>query len=220
MTVAQTTMEPYLLEACVHDVLNDTAPQAMAVLESLRVTIINFPAAKFLDIQVPNFPADEIKGFHQVSFAPIVFVERTDFKEEPEPGFKHPAWDQPVGLRHTGYIIELQCVVKGPSGCVESLEVTFRREDAGEKPKAFIYWVSQPFTWEVHLYERLCQHKNPEDPTEVPGGFLSDLNPALLCMVEAALVDFSVALTKPFNKFPFEHIGYFSVDSDSHQRKF
>ncbi|XP_078206954.1 glutamine--tRNA ligase isoform X2 [Callithrix jacchus] len=188
VTVAQTTMEPHLLEACVRDVLNDTAPRAMAVLESLRVTITNFPAAKSLDIQVPNFPADETKGFHQVPFAPIVFIERTDFKE-------------------------------GPSGCVESLEVTCRRADAGEKPKAFIHWVSQPLTCEVRLYERLFQHKNPEDPTEVPGGFLSDLNPASLRVVEAALVDCSVALAKPFNKFQFERLGYFSVDPDSHQGK-
>lgn len=44
--MAQTTMEPHLLEACVRDVLNDTAPRAMAVLESLQVIITNFPAAK------------------------------------------------------------------------------------------------------------------------------------------------------------------------------
>ncbi|KAL4673747.1 hypothetical protein H8959_017681 [Pygathrix nigripes] len=219
VTVAQTTMEPHLLEACVRDVLNDTAPRAMAVLESLRVIITNFPAAKSLDIQVPNFPADETKGFHQVPFAPIVFIERTDFKEEPEPGFKRLAWGQPVGLRHTGYVIELQHVVKGPSGSVESLEVTCRRADAGEKPKAFIHWVSQPLMCEVRLYERLFQHKNPEDPTEVPGGFLSDLNLASLHVVEAALVDCSVALAKPFDKFQFERLGYFSVDPDSHQGK-
>jgi glutamyl/glutaminyl-tRNA synthetase len=46
VTVAQTTMEPHLLEACVRDVLNDTAPRAMAVLESLQVVITNFPAVK------------------------------------------------------------------------------------------------------------------------------------------------------------------------------
>uniref|UniRef100_A0A8C9B0I9 Glutamine--tRNA ligase n=1 Tax=Prolemur simus TaxID=1328070 RepID=A0A8C9B0I9_PROSS len=217
VTVAQTTMEPHLLEACVRDILNDTAPRAMAVLESLQVLITNFPAAKSLDIQVPNFPADETKGFHQVPFAPIVFIERTDFKEEPEPGFKRLAWGQPVGLRHTGYVIELQHVVKGSSGCVESLEVTCRRADAGEKPKAFIHWVSQPLTCEIRLYERLFQHKNPEDPVEVPGGFLSDLNPASLQVVEAALVDRSVALAQPFDKFQFERLGYFSVDPDSHQ---
>uniref|UniRef100_A0A8C6RR45 Glutaminyl-tRNA synthetase 1 n=1 Tax=Nannospalax galili TaxID=1026970 RepID=A0A8C6RR45_NANGA len=136
----------------------------------------NFPDVKPLDIQVPNFPADETKGFHQVPFASTVFIERTDFKEEPEPGYKRLAWGQPVGLRHTGYVIELQNVVKSPNGCVECLEVTCRRTDAGEKPKAFIHWVSQPLVCEIRLYERLFQHKNPEDPAEVPGGFLSDLN--------------------------------------------
>lgn len=44
--MAQTTMEPHLLEACVRDVLNDTAPRAMAVLEPLQVIITNFPATK------------------------------------------------------------------------------------------------------------------------------------------------------------------------------
>lgn len=44
--MAQTTMEPHLLEACVRDVLNDTAPRAMAVLEPLKVVITNFPAPK------------------------------------------------------------------------------------------------------------------------------------------------------------------------------
>ena len=53
----------------------------MAVLDSLQVVITNFPAAKLLDIQVPNFPADETKGFHQVPFGLTVFIERTDFKE-------------------------------------------------------------------------------------------------------------------------------------------
>lgn len=44
--MAQTTMEPHLLEACVRDVLNDTAPRAMAVLEPLQVIITNFPSTK------------------------------------------------------------------------------------------------------------------------------------------------------------------------------
>uniref|UniRef100_A0A2K5REF1 glutamine--tRNA ligase n=1 Tax=Cebus imitator TaxID=2715852 RepID=A0A2K5REF1_CEBIM len=176
---------------------------SMAVLESRRVIITKFPAAKSLDIQVPSFPADETKGFHQVPFAPIVFIERTDFKEEPEPGFKRLAWGQPVGLRHTGYVIELQRVVQGP----QCLEVTCRRADAGEKPKTFIHWVSQPLMCQVRLYERLFQHKNPEDPTSITmhgGGSIS----GLLC-----------GPGKPFNEFQFECLGYFSVDPDSHQGK-
>lgn len=50
--MAQTTMEPHLLEACVRDVLNDTAPRAMAVLEPLQLVITNFPAAKVGGVHV------------------------------------------------------------------------------------------------------------------------------------------------------------------------
>lgn len=44
VTVAQVTMEPHMLEACVREVLNEQAPRIMAVLEPLKVTITNLPA--------------------------------------------------------------------------------------------------------------------------------------------------------------------------------
>lgn len=99
-------MEPHLLEACAREVLNEQAPRAMAVLEPLKVTITNFPASKVrlwavgwagsgavqgqrspppspqaLEVLVPNFPADESRGFHKVPFQPTVYIEETDFRE-------------------------------------------------------------------------------------------------------------------------------------------
>ena len=58
-------------------------------------------------------------------------------------------------------------------------------------------------------------HPNPEDPKEVPGGWLSDINKNSLTIVPNALVDVSVLKAKKFDKFQFERIGYFSVDPDS-----
>lgn len=43
VTVSQTTTEPHLLESCVREFLNETAPRAMAILEPLKVTITNLP---------------------------------------------------------------------------------------------------------------------------------------------------------------------------------
>ncbi|OXB66236.1 hypothetical protein ASZ78_000661 [Callipepla squamata] len=225
VTVAQATMEPHLLEACVRDVLNEQAPRAMAVLEPLKVTITNFPAPQAIDVLVPNFPADESRGFHKVPFQPIIYIEETDFKEqcilsqEADRGYKRLALGQPVGLRHTGYIIAVQNIIKDAQGRVIELEVTCTKSDAAEKPKAFIHWVSEPRVCEVRLYERLFLHKNPEDPSEVPGGFLSDLNPDSLRVVDNALVDSSVLGAQPFDKFQFERLGYFSVDPDSTEGK-
>uniref|UniRef100_A0A667YHP7 Glutamine--tRNA ligase n=1 Tax=Myripristis murdjan TaxID=586833 RepID=A0A667YHP7_9TELE len=219
VTVAQVTMEPHLLEACVRDVLNETAPRAMAVLEPLKVTITNLPEnAKVctLYVRVPDFPANEAKGSHVVPFTRTIFIEQSDFREVMEKGYKRLTPEQPVGLRHAGYVIFVQRVIKDSQGKVVALEVTCcSSTETAEKPKAFIHWVSQPLKCEVRLYERLFLHRNPEDPSEVPGGFLSDINPNSLQVISSAFVDSSVKGAKVFDKFQFERVGYFSLDPDS-----
>ncbi|XP_016140711.1 glutamine--tRNA ligase-like [Sinocyclocheilus grahami] len=219
VTVAQTTMEPHLLEACVREVLNDTTPRAMAILEPLKVTITNLPTNAQKEVRVPDFPANEAKGSHVVPFSKTIFIEQSDFREVMEKGYKRLTSDQPVGLRHAGYVISVQRVIKDGCGKVCELEVSCASSDSVEKPKAFIHWVSDPLRCEVRLYERLFLHKNPEDPAEVPAGFLSDINPNSLTVIESALVDRSVGKAKVFDKFQFERVGYFSLDPDSTSEK-
>lgn len=219
VTVAQTTMAPHLLESCVRDVLNDTAPRAMAVLEPLRVTITNFPSNQPLEVSVPNFPADESKGFHVVPFSRTIYIEQADFREVMEKGYKRLTCEQPVGLRHTGYILSVQRVIRDNDRKVTELEATCKKSESVEKPKAFIHWVSNPVTCELRLYERLFIHKCPEDSAEVPGGFLSDINPSSLQLIPAALLDVSVRAARPFDKFQFERVGYFSLDPDSTEQR-
>nr|XP_029477460.1 glutamine--tRNA ligase [Oncorhynchus nerka] len=216
VTVAQATMEPHMLESCVRDVLNDHAPRAMAVLEPLKVTITNLPEGIRNDVRVPDFPANEFMGSHVVPFTRTIFIEQSDFREVMEKGYKRLTPDQPVGLRHAGYVISVQKVIKDAQGRVVELEVHCRSSnEAAEKPKAFIHWVSEPQKCEIRLYERLFLHKNPEDPSEVPGGFLSDINPNSLQVIDSALVDISVSKAKVFDKFQFERVGYFALDPDS-----
>ncbi|XP_020369493.1 glutamine--tRNA ligase isoform X1 [Rhincodon typus] len=219
VTVAQTTMEPHLLESCVRDVLNETAPRAMAVLEPLKVIITNFPSDQPLEISVPNFPADESKGFHTVPITSTIYIEQSDFREVTEKGYKRLTPQQSVGLRHAGFVISVQRVIKNKNGKVVELEATSVKSETAEKPKAFIHWVSSPLICELRLYERLFLHKCPEDPSEVPGGFLSDINPNSLRVIEDAMLDVSVKNAKAFDKFQFERVGYFSVDLDSTDQK-
>jgi len=83
------------------------------------------------------------------------------------------------------------------------------------KPKAFIHWVCNPVTCEVRLYDMLFKHKNPEDPQEVPGGFLSDCNVDSLKTLTNSLIDRSIANSKVYDRYQFERIGFFAVDPDS-----
>ncbi|XP_061635045.1 glutamine--tRNA ligase [Phyllopteryx taeniolatus] len=215
VTVSQTTTEPHLLEACVRDVLNETGPRAMAVLEPLKVTIVNLPEGSNSELRVPDFPANEAKGSHMVPFKSTIFIEQSDFREVMEKGYKRLTPEQPVGLRHAGYVISVKKVIKDAQGKVVELEVTCCSSDTAEKPKAFIHWVSQPLVCEVRIYERLFLHKHPEDPAEVPNGFLSDINPNSMQVITSALVDTSVKGAKVLDKFQFERVGYFSLDPDS-----
>ena len=65
------------------------------------------------------------------------------------------------------------------------------------------------------IFKKRFHHENPEDPKEVPGGWLSDINKEALKVINNVFVDCSVANAKVFDKFQFERIGYFSVDPDS-----
>ncbi|KAK3581253.1 hypothetical protein CHS0354_032979 [Potamilus streckersoni] len=215
VTMAQTVIDPSLLEACVRDVLNIQAPRSMAVLDPLKVTITNFPNDHKGEVTAPDFPADEKRGLHTVPISATIYIEKSDFKESADKSYKRLACDQPVGLRHAGFVISVDKVVKDSCGNVTELLVTCKSTAAAEKPKAFIHWVSEPIECEVRLYDRLFFHKNPEDPNEVPGGFLNDINRNSLQVIPNALVDVSVKSAKALDKFQFERLGFFSVDPDT-----
>ncbi|XP_033606818.1 probable glutamine--tRNA ligase [Cryptotermes secundus] len=218
VTGAQAVVDPQMLEAFVRDILNTTAQRAMVVLEPLKVKIVNFPLPKTTDIQVPNFPSDPQQGFHFVPFSEELYIERTDFKEVGDKGYRRLTPNQPVGLRHSGYVIAVSRVLKDSGGNVVALEVKCEPASVRERPKAFIHWVSQPLNIEVRLYERLFRHKNPEDTDEVPGGFLLDCNHESLQILQA-YGDVSLRNACVYSKFQFERTGFFSVDPDSTHEK-
>lgn len=62
------------------------------------------------------------------------------------------------------------------------------------------------------------KHKNPEDPAEVPGGFLTDCCEDSLKVVRG-FADVSLKGAKVYDKFQFERIGFFSVDPDTTDTK-
>jgi glutaminyl-tRNA synthetase len=98
--MSQTVLHPDMLDACVRDVLNVTAPRyekikfifyrkkwlwffcrVMAVMEPLKVTITNFPNENVMELTVPDFPADESRGSHKIKFDSVIYIERSDFSE-------------------------------------------------------------------------------------------------------------------------------------------
>lgn len=214
VTGAQGAVDPAMLEASVRDVLNLTAPRILVVLEPLKVTLKNFPARSTNKIVVPDFPNIPEGPQHEIIFDNVIYIERSDFKENPEKGYRRLSPNQSVGLRHAGTIIKLDQIVKDQNGEITELICVCETTDVAVKPKAFIQWVSQPIQIEVRLYESLFKHKNPEDVNEVPGGFLSDCNKNSMEVLRA-YASSALKNVKVYDKFQFERIGYFSLDPDS-----
>ncbi|XP_043287054.1 probable glutamine--tRNA ligase [Venturia canescens] len=215
VTGAQVVVDPANLEASVRDVLNNSAPRHMVVLDPIKVTIINFSQEDPITLNVPDFPNDLEKGHHSITFSDVVYIEASDFKEEEEKGFRRLSPKQAVGLKHAGVVLTLQKVDKDASGNITNLTVKQEPVSDKNKPKAFIHWVSKPKIASVRLYERLFNHKNPEDSNQVPNGFLSDINPASKKEVVAYIDQSLVPLATPFTQFQFERLGFFSVDPDT-----
>lgn len=219
VTGAIAAVDPMMLEASVRDVLNITAARRLVVLEPLKITITNFISDKPIKLNVPDFPGQtDSKSSHDIIFDRVVYIEQSDFKETPEKGYRRLSPAQTVGLRHAGVVLKVAEVKKDASGKVVELLCSCEKAETAEKPKAFIQWVSDPFEIEVRLYERLFVHKNPEDPNEVPKGFISDCNQDSLRVLNS-YADKAIKSAKVYDKFQFERIGFFSVDPDSSEGK-
>ena len=212
VTGAQMMVDLSMLEAFVRSNLNVSAKRTMVVLEPLKVKLINAKDLK-KKLKAPDFPDSPEMGSHKVTLGPEIYIEQSDFKEVGEKGYRRLT----VGLRYAGLILKAINIKKRDGKVVEVEVESVPVKEVEVKPKAFIHWVANPLEIEVRLYERLFKHRNPEDPNEVPGGFLTDVNKDSLKIV-TAVADDSIVMggkLKVYDKFQFERQGFFSVNQDS-----
>jgi glutaminyl-tRNA synthetase len=209
MLTTDGAIHPELLEAFVRDELNHTAPRAMAVLDPVKVVVTNCPlTSETIELEVPDFPKDPARGYHTIPLGPLIYIERSDFMEEGgQRGFRRLTPSQPVGLKYTSSTIAVQQVLKGESGEVDEIHVVMEKlSETGRKPRAFIHWLSNPLPCQVRLYLNLFTADEQEE---------NNTNPSSLQIVNGALVDRSVEGAKPLDKWQFERLGYFCLDSES-----
>jgi len=225
VTKFKSVTEMSLLEDCVRDHLNKTAPRYMGVLRPLRVVIDNFPEGAVDELDAVNNPEDTAAGSRKVPFSRVLYIEQDDFMEEPPPKFFRLAPGREVRLRWA-YFITCTGVVKAPDGRVIEIRCTYdpatRGGDApdGRKVKGTIHWVSaaHALRCEARLYDRLFTAEDPNDVAE-GDSFLKHLNPNSLESVEC-FVEPSLARAGVGDRVQFERVGYFCIDPDSTSERF
>ena len=215
------TIDMALLEHCLREDLNKTSARVMAVLKPLKVIIDNYPRDEIEQLDAINNPQDQTAGTRKVPFSREIYIERDDFMEEAPRKFFRLAPGREVRLRYA-YFITCNSVVKDANGEIAELHCSYdpatKGGDApdGRKVKSTLHWVCAKSAVEakVRLYETLFTRENP-DKTEEGQDFTANLNPESLKELAGCKVELSLADAKSGQRFQFERLGYFCVDSDS-----
>jgi len=214
-----------LLEFCVREDLNKTAPRVMAVLNPVKLVITNYPEGKEESLEAENSQEDASLGFRQVPFSRELYIEREDFQEEANKKFFRLTLGTEVRLKNA-YIIKGESVVKDSEGNITEIHCTYDEdsrsgsgtEASQRKVKGTIHWVSinHAIEAEVRLYDRLFTHENPDGDKDVD--FKEYINPNSLEVITGYLEP-SLASAKDGDRFQFQRLGYYCVDKDSSSEK-
>ena len=205
-----------VLEECQRDVLNETAPRRIAVLDPVRLIIDNYPEGQEEECMAPNHPQKPEWGKRPLPFSRELWIEREDFTEAPSKGYFRLFPGNTVRLRY-GFVVKCIGAERDAAGNIAAVHCEYLADSKsgtpgsdGYKVKGNIHWVSalHAHACEVRLYDRLF---GVEAPGEGGLDFIGDLNPdskiVITAQLEAALKDAAAE-----DRFQFERHGYFVAD--------
>lgn len=219
VTKSAAVIEMQVLENCIRDELNETAPRRMAVLEPLKVVITTWPQDQTESLTVANHPNQPEMGSRNIIFGHELFIEQSDFAEIPPPKFKRLISGGEVRLR-SAYVIRCDEVIKDADGNIIELRCSHDPDTLGKKPegrkvKGVIHWVSarEGTNSEIRVYDRLFNRPDPLAEED----FTDALNPDSLSIYQKAFIEPSIDGSKTGERYQFERQGYFVIDDASTQ---
>ncbi len=215
VTKSNSTVDVGMLEHCLREDLDRTAPRVMGVLRPLKIVLVDYPQEKEEILTLACHPKDPSMGVRQIPFTRELFIDSNDFEEVPQPGFKRLVAGGEVRLRGA-YVIKCESVIKDKAGNIVELHcshdaTTLSSNPEGRKIKGVIHWVpaAASIAAEVRLFDRLFTLSNPD---AVEGDYRSSLNDASLQVLTQCRVEPSLATASVEDRFQFEREGYFCVD--------
>jgi len=211
-----------LLEFCIKDDLNKTAPRVMAVLNPVKVVITNYPDDKEEWLDAENNPEDSTSGSRKIPFSREIYIEKEDFREEANKKFFRLKLGGEVRLKNA-YIIKAESVIKDSNGEITEIHCTYEEDSKSgsgteaslRKVKGTLHWVSiqHAIKAEVRLYDRLFIDEAPD--AHKGTDFKDFINPNSLSVNTNAFVEPSLKEASIGDRFQFQRLGYFNIDNDS-----
>ena len=220
VTRTESRVEISRFEHAIRDTLNDHAPRVMAVTDPLKVVLTNYEADTTEWMDLPSWPRDiDRDGTRSVPFSRTLYIDRSDFREDPPDDFRRLTTGGAVRLRNS-YVITCERVVRDDDGSIIELHCTYDPATKGNTdsadgptPQGVIHWVDAQagIPFEARLYDRLFTVPAPDGG---PEDFKSHLNPHSL-QVKQGIVEPSVLDGPADQRYQFERVGYFWQDPET-----
>ncbi len=211
---ANSVVDGALLEHCLREDAKLRAPRLMAVLNPLKVELINYPE-EGEELEIENNPENPEMGSRKVKFSKELYIEQEDFMEEPPKKFFRLAPGREVRLKGA-YIIKCEEVVKDEDGqivkllCSVDMESKSGMPGADRKVKGTLHWVDARSCAEadVRIYDYLLREEDGEDQ-DVTDRF----NTESMTLLSHAKVEEALAHVEAPFLCQFLRMGYFCADS-------
>ena len=216
---ANSLVDIRLLESCIREELNDTAPRRVCIGRPIKVIVDNYPEGETEYFTLPNHPAKPEMGVREVPFTKELYIDADDFAEVPPPKFFRMKPEGEVRLMGA-YLVKCGEIVKNPDGTVKEIHCTADLETGcgipadGRKVKGTIHWLSADYAEDttLMLYDNLFTLENVAD---IPEGKTYDdyMNPDSAVRLEHAKIEPQMRTAAPGDKFQFVRTGYFCADT-------
>ena len=214
---AQSVVDIAMLEFAIRDDLGPKAPRTMAVLDPIKLIIINYPEDKTEYVETEINPDNPDMGTRMIPFTRELYIEREDFMEIPPKKYFRLYPGNEVRLRNA-YFVKCVDFVKDSEGRVTEVHCTYDPETksgsgfTGRKVKGTLHWISAKhcIDAEVRLYDYMM-----EDEDYDKSNFLEKLNPNSKIVLKNCKVDPSMKNCKIGDRFQFLRHGYFIIDRDT-----
>jgi glutaminyl-tRNA synthetase len=213
------------LDVALRDDLEGQAHRAMAVIDPLRLELVNwrevFGDAASVPCSAPAHPQRPELGTRHFGLGPALWIERDDFVLTPPKGFFRLFAGNKVRLKY-GVVVECVGCSQDSAGRVTAVQARVLPDTRSGTPGADAVKVKGTITWvgahdalpaELRLYERLFTEDQPD-----AGGkdFKAALNPASV-RVAQGFVELSLSNARAESHVQFERHGYFVTDHIDHR---
>ena len=209
----ENVIDASLLEFCIRTHLNQVAPRAMAVMDPIKIKLINYENEGGEKINFDINPQQKELGTREIKFSKELYIENDDFQENPEDGFFRLSLGEEVRLKNA-YIIKAVDIVKNEKGRLIEVLCEYDSKsrsgsntpESNRKVKGTIHWVSatDSVKAKVNIYDRLFKVPEPGKENDLK----NEVNQNSL-EVKEAFVEPYLAESLEAQQFQFQRLGYF-----------